>query len=200
MGMYFYSVHVCKETTVREVQEIGDTVQHNTLVELNKLHESTLKLKINWLLENKPCNWQYALEVLLKTEEGKRYTKQDDELTTIEMLYYIYKAEVQERGSSVLEKITSLSQGQEVFFRTLFYFRRLELDVDKIFQMEFLEFIREWDISELYLITILMKNKVYRWEHASQRLIELMDENDRKESAEIIGNFVKKEQNKRYRQ
>lgn len=198
--MYLYSTHVCKETTVRQVQETEDMVQFNTFVELNKLHQSTLKLKINWLLENKPNNWQYALEVLLKTKEGRRYTRLDDELTTIEMLHCIYKAEIQERGSSVLEKITSLSQGQEVFFRTLFYFRRLELDADKIFQVEFLDFIREWDISELYLITILMKNKVYRWEHASQRLIELMDENDRKESAEIIRNFVEKEQNKRYRQ
>lgn len=167
------------------------------MLSVKSLHEKaaqdTLRSEVNLLLKEKKGDWLHRLSELMRSEEHRLAKQLDDGLMVVDRLCLLH--EENKDGTSLLCKVSSVDEMREVYQRTVFYLRRMELDMADEECTGFLELLEAWNFSAEYLLMVLGRGPIYQRVHAGNRLGCLLLKNGYQDYAESVLAWVDAQMN-----
>lgn len=173
----------CRATTNEELRETAERYMTSIKKLYEKAAEGSLRLEVEALLKDKPDGWEEQLASRMQSEEYADLMKVDGELLILKKLY---------EETALLRNITSLSELQEVYQKTVFLLRRLELDVMGEDCEELWDLMEQWDLTVQYFLKVITGGKIYRYWDTAYMLSSLFAANGYGEYAEEIALWLKK--------
>ena len=158
--------------TNKEIQEYVEQ-------DLSALNDSSryslnpsLEKEVSLLFTERPKNWFIQTANLLSAPDNQYTLKLSRKLTILLILGNIAVKEQSNNIVPLLFRFSSLEQMQEVYYRSIFYLRRMEFDEYESPFDSFFPLLQQWNFSLFYLMTILPKAVVHHKISVCQRLAD----------------------------
>ena len=143
--------------------------------------------KVNEWLENRPQDYLEAIFQLADSPELKKLSKRDYNIYIFMKMCRAGEMEQQQHLIPSISKFQSLEEMKQIYQRTVFFIRRIELGFPKELCEDFYTLVEEWDFSAYYLLEIILESKaVYNRYSLTESLVEGLTERGRKKDADII--------------
>lgn len=164
----------------RSEKELLEKTEHY-LLSVKKLYEEaqkdTLCQELDCILKKKELGWEMHLSELMQRKDHKAVMQTDQRLIALKKVY---------RETAVLCKITSLDDVWKVYQKTVFYLRRIEMDMPTEDLNGLCDFIGKWNISAEYFIAVLSQGAIYQNLDTGYKLSMLLLANGYSRQAEKI--------------
>lgn len=132
---------------------------------------------IDMLLKIKSPDMLLQLKEIVSCTLFQSIQRYDDELTTFARVMSIYEEEKKAGKIPLLERVESAAELYEIYVKTFFGMRRLELDMPEESKEEFIQLILRYDMSAIYLVNVWMWHPFYNLSFLVQQLVMLLYEN-----------------------
>jgi len=143
--------------------------------------------KVNEWLEKRPKDYLEAVFQLADSPELIKLSSLDYTIFIFMKMCRAGKMEQQKHLEPVISKFYSLEEMKQIYQRTVFYLRRIEVGFPKELCENFYILTEEWDFSAYYLLEIILEKKaVYARYFLAEDVAEGLTEHGRKKDAEII--------------
>ena len=159
----------------------------NTLYQ--KAEADTLHSEIDLLLKEKAPGWMTQIVTLMLNGEHREAKETDDGLIALKKVC-LMRGDDREKAS-LLGKVSSVEELREVYQKTVFCLRRMELDMPDEDCEVFLALMEQWELPAAYMIMVLSQGDIYDRRKAGNRLILLLHKNGYQDAAEEIMMWVK---------
>lgn len=106
--------------------------------------------------------------------EDTKILKEDNDLSKLYRLVQIGREEQSAGIEPVLSRVRSVEEATWLYQKTVFYMRRMELNLPEELQAEFVVFMEEQQLSEYFLIQMLQEKVIYDKASAIFRLTDLL--------------------------
>lgn len=146
--------------------------QHSKIY--TQISNNSLKQEIEKLIELKGEEWLYKIKELLKRKENIVFKNRDDELKLVEQLCICSEKERKEGSLSLLYQCNSLQQIRVIYQITVFYLTRIELDMEEEYYIEFLNFIKEWNLSPEYMAMTIRNGSLCNKLRTGKKVVEIL--------------------------
>lgn len=124
---------------------------------------------INTCLFNKQEGWLQTLFDIVSSSAYQKVKSGRDELLVLERVCNLAEREGVE-GKSILFEVSSVSDVFELYYRTVFYIRRFEMELADELCKEIIPFMEEWKITPEYLLMVMESDAIIDWNGAGNRL------------------------------
>lgn len=124
---------------------------------------------INTCLFNKQEGWLQTLFDIVSSSAYQKVKSGRDELLVLERVCNLAEREGVER-KSILFEVSSVSDVFELYYRTVFYIRRFEMELADELCKEIIPFMEEWKITPEYLLMVMESDAIIDWNGAGNRL------------------------------
>ncbi len=141
---------------------------------------------IDMVLKLKGTEMFSQLKRIVSGDLFQSIQRYDDEFLTFERVLSIYEEEKSAGKTSLLDWVSSVAELQEIYAKTFFGMRRLELDMPKASKEEFLQLIVQYDMSAIYLTNMWNWHPFYNPGYLVQQLMILLSENGKEALCEEI--------------
>lgn len=182
-------LHSVLNVKIRSNEEMRSYAEKDMFVLTNlyrELKSSELQKKINYILEKKNRDWIEQIQNLLNREENRMIKGLSDELLVLSRLCEIHEKEKGIRQQTSLEKFSSLEIMRQVYQETVFYLRRMEMDMEDEVCEEFFILIDQWELSIEYIRMVLKNGAIHKKKHTLEKLEKLLKKNGYTEYSEMI--------------
>lgn len=183
------SISLNKEQyTIEGLQMLAEEMYEKMAVESRKARKEKGKVVkvVDLLLIMKSPDMIFQLKRIVFSDLFQYIKKYDDEFVTFEKVLSIYEEEKNAGKTSLLERVTSVVELQEVWVKTFFGMRRLEMSMPRESHVGFMQLIRRYDMSAIYLINVWKWHPFYNLNFIAQQLIILLYENGMNDLCEEI--------------
>lgn len=165
---------------INKNQELQNYIEER-MQEITDLHkkaaEGDLLCKVNILFEEKKEDWIQQILLLLNSEEYVFQKELSDKMLILEKLCILSEKEQKSELTPLLYKFSSLNEMTEVYEKTGFYLRRIELGMEKEAGEKLTGLIRKWDFSPEYIIMVLEHTVIHNKYNTYIRVARILDEN-----------------------
>ncbi|MBQ8822685.1 MAG: hypothetical protein IJZ82_08590 [Lachnospiraceae bacterium] len=166
----------------KELKERAEAYIQSVKELYEKVEKDTLRVEVEQILREKKPGWYPRLAELMQSKEHKEVMQADKGLLVLKKVY---------REETVLSKMSSLKDVEEVYQRTVFCLRRIELDMLVEGWETLQELMAEWGLSAKYLIAILANGAIFRNLDTGYKLSHIMAANGYKDCAEKLVLWIK---------
>lgn len=143
--------------------------------------------KVNEWLEKRPQGYLEAIFQLADSSELKKLLQRDYTLYIFMKMCRAGEMEQQQHLMPVISKFRSLEEMKQIYQRTVFLIRRIELGFPKELCEDFYTLVEEWDFSAYYLLEVILEKKaVYARYDLVESVVEGLIKRGRKKDADII--------------
>lgn len=143
--------------------------------------------KVNEWLEKRPQGYLEAIFQLADSSELKKLIQWDYTLYIFMKMCRASEMEQQQHLMPAISKFRSLEEMKQIYQRTVFLIRRIELGFPKELCEDFYTLVEEWDFSAYYLLEVILEKKaVYARYDLSESVVEGLIKRGRKKDADII--------------
>ncbi len=143
--------------------------------------------KLNEWMEKKPQDYLAAVFQLADSPEIKKLAEVDYTMFIFMKMCRAAKMEQEQHLEPVISKFCSLEEMRQIYQRTVFYIRRIELGLPKELCEDFYTLVEEWDFSAYYILEIILEKKaVYARYLLAEDVIEGLAGHGRRKAAEVI--------------
>ncbi|MDE6608554.1 MAG: hypothetical protein K2K54_12500, partial [Lachnospiraceae bacterium] len=136
---------------------------------------------------NRPQDYLEAMFQLADSPELKKLSKRNYTKYIFMKMCRAGEMEQHQHLIPTISKFQSLEEMKQIYQRTVFFIRRIELGFPKELCEDFYTLVEEWDFSAYYLLEIILESKaVYNRYSLTESLVEGLTERGRKKDADII--------------
>lgn len=150
-----------------ELLRLTEEELKNAVVLSEKVYSTNLYDKMNFLVKEKMLNWKDHLKELLS---DKNYFVEKNTNNVIKVM----DAFLQLDNNSVLDLVSDMDEFKELYFKILFYLRRMELNFDVQYYLDILELIKKWNLTIDHILIILRESSIVDKQNVCMKLIEIM--------------------------
>lgn len=150
-----------------ELLRLTEEELKNAVVLSEKVYSTNLYDKMNFLVKEKMLNWKDHLKELLS---DKNYFVEKNTNNVIKVM----DAFLQLDNNSVLDLVSDMDEFKELYFKILFYLRRMELNFEVQYYLEILELIKKWDLTIDHILIILRESTIVDKQNVCKKLIGIM--------------------------
>lgn len=185
-------IHTMLTIKVNSNEELRNYTERNmqattrifTVVKTSKLHKV-----VDDILKEKKENWLRNIINLLEQEKVCLIKSYSNELVVLDKICSISEKEIVSTGETILGKVSSLKELQEIYQETIFQFGRMELETENGYE-EFKDIMRKWEFSIEYIKLILEKGAIYNKHNVARKLIEIFTEEGVAEYSKELQSFL----------
>lgn len=149
--------------------------------EITALHkqarENCLQTMIDSILQAKQEGWWEEVSELIQKEENQNIINLNDKLKWFKKVYELGGEEQRLGRIPTLCKFSTLDEMQEVYQKTVFCLRRMELGMVEDECRNFLELLKAWELPVEYLLMVLKPKAIYSVQNVVNRLTAILIEN-----------------------
>ena len=175
----------------RELQEVVDGRMTTVTLLRERVKEDSLRSEVDLLLKEKRNGWRSELSKLMRKDEHQEAKKTENDLIILEKVWLLDEKNVEE--TSLLDRVLTLEEMQEVYQRTVFYLRRMELNMADEDCEVFLELMERWELSVPYILLVLSQGTIYNRANAGYRLACILVKHGYQAYAESLLAWVKEQ-------
>lgn len=174
--------------SIEELQRLTDELYEQIGAETRqaRAEKGRVVKVIDMVLKLKGAEMFSQLKRIVSGDLFQSIQRYDDEFLTFERVLSIYEEEKSAGKTSLLDWVTSVAELQEIYAKTFFGMRRLELDMPKESKEEFLQLIVQYDMSAIYLTNMWNWHPFYNPGYLVQQLMLLLSENGKEALCEEI--------------
>ena len=158
----------------RELREYGDRKMAEISASYQEIPFLQIRQETDRLLREKPEDFGERLVQWTESELFEKALGKDEDLILFKSLVILYRMERRRGVSSVLDRVSSLEELLILCRRILFLLRRMELGFPEEEYLEILYEVREWELSDLFFLTILGQRAIWRKASAAETLGRLL--------------------------
>lgn len=147
------------------------------VLEQHEVVVKELSEAINACLSKKQEGWLQILCDIVNSLAYQKVKSGRDELLVLERVCHLAEQEEHTGRQSILFKVLSIGEVFELYYRTVFYIRRFELELPNEQCREIIPFIEEWKITPEYILMVMGSNAIYDWNGAGNRLSDFFPKN-----------------------
>lgn len=159
-----------------------------------------IKSKINEKLQERNLNAYEAIIPMVELKEYETLAGYDHELSCFQTAVKIYRLERADKEPKIFDIIEDVDDFQIVFQQMIFYFRRMQLHLDKPLQEECMTYIRDKGLSVYAVLQILLNSCIGDMEEIAMTLAELYAENHMYKEALLLLLFMAEQGDASYKQ
>lgn len=157
-----------------------------------KALESPLLPQISLIFEEKKPNWKEEIYTLLMREEYGNLKQLNTRLILLEKLLTLYNIETKLQKIPFLDRVNSLDKMEEVWKKTIFSLRRIELQAGERPQSLLLNLLYEWNFSEEYLLLAIKEGLIHHKQITLDRIIQYLASGSFSLYAEAVQNYMRR--------
>lgn len=174
--------------SIEELQRFTDEAYEEVAAEVRqaRAEKSRVVKVIDIVLKMKGPDMFAELKRIVSGDLFQSIKRHDEEFITFESVLSVYEEEKNAGKTSLLDQVTSVAELQEIYVRTFFGMHRLEMDMPKESQEEFLELILQYGMSAIYLTNMWKWHSFYNPGYLAQQLLLLLCENGKEALCEEI--------------
>lgn len=174
--------------SIEELQRLTDELYEQIGAETRqaRAEKGRVVKVIDMVLKLKGAEMFSQLKRIVSGDLFQSIQRYDDEFLTFERVLSIYEEEKNAGKTSLLDWVSSVAELQEIYAKTFFGMRRLELDMPKESKEEFLQLIVQYDMSAIYLTNMWNWHPFYNPGYLVQQLMLLLSENGKEALCEEI--------------
>lgn len=182
-------IEMNEDITEKEMNALADT-QMKKISEAAKMYREmyhVVSKGIDEWLENRPQDYLKALFQLADSPELKKLSGKNDTIYIFGKLCEVSRKEQKEHLEPVISKFHSLGEMERIYHLTVFYLRRIELNLPGELGEDFYELMDRWKFSPYYIIAILLEKKaVYSLYSLGNDVAKELKKRGYEKDAEII--------------
>ena len=150
-----------------ELLRLTEEELKNAVALSEKVYSTILYDKMNLLIKEKMQNWKNHLKELLR---DKNYFVERNTNNVIKAA----NAFLQLENGSVLDLISDMDEFKELYFKILFFLRRMELNFEVQYYLDILELIKKWNLTTDHVLIILRESTIVDKQNVCKKLIGIM--------------------------